>query len=243
MKLESFFKFLKAKDFMIIFFDSAFYIVGIYSFYNIPILLPLPVILIAILMKFSKRYDRNYATEISYQLIEFLNYINSNLSIGMSFEHAILSYEKDRYSSFDNPMKIRFEKLINAIKMGVSQEQLLNVLETVFPIRDTKRFSSMLIQSMKTGANQSYIVSITLDKLYIKHKTESEIQTILYQKKTEQMILCMAPMVIILMIRNMSPDYLMPLYSDLLGRIIMTFSFSLLVVMKLVSKKIIQIEI
>ncbi|MBF4691850.1 type II secretion system F family protein [Fusibacter ferrireducens] len=243
MKSENFFKYLKSKDFRIIFFDLTFYILGIKSFYNSFLLLPLPVIVIAILIKFSRRYDRNYASEISFQLIEFLNYINSNLSIGMSFEHAILSYEKDRYSSFDDNMRRRFEKLINAIRMGVSQEQLLGVLETVFPIRDTKRFASMLIQSMKTGANQSFIVSITLDKLYIKHKTESEIQMILYQKKTEQMILCMAPMLVILMIRGMSPEYLMPLYTEVIGRMIMTFSFSLLVAMKLISKKIIQIEV
>lgn len=243
MKSKEFLNALKSKDFAIIFFDMAFYIMGIYSFYNIPLLLPLPVVVIAIFMKFTKRYDRNYASEISFQLIEFLNYINSNLSIGMSFEHAILSYEKDRYSSFDSSMKTRFEKMINAIRMGVSQEQLLGVLETVFPIKDTKRFSSMLMQSMKTGANQSFIVSITLDKLYIKHKTESEIQMILYQKKTEQMILCMAPMMVVLMIRSMSPDYLMPLYTEIIGRMIMTFSFSLLVAMKLISKKIIRIEI
>lgn len=233
----------KELDLMHFFFDLTFYILGIIAFYNNYTLFPVPLISMVALTKYKQFYKRNKAREISQHLIEFLNYINSNLSIGMSFEQAILSYEKDHFSTFDHEMKAKFEKLINAIKMGMSRDQLLSILETVFPIRDTKRFSTMLRQSMRTGANQSFIVSITLDKLYVKHRTESEIELILFQKKTEQMILCIAPMFIILMIRQMSPEYLTPLYSSLLGHIIMTISFTLLILMKVISRKIIQIEI
>lgn len=243
MNLSKFVISLKEVDNMHFFFDLIFYILGIIAFYNNPILIPLPIILMLILAKYKHFYKRNNAREISQHLIEFLNYINSNLSIGMSFEQAILAYEKDHFSSFDQDMKLKFEKLINAIKMGMSRDQLLSILETVFPIKDTKRFSTMVRQSMKTGANQSFIVSITLDKLYVKHRTESEIEMILFQKKTEQMILCIAPMFIILMIRQMSPEYLLPMYSSLLGHTIMSVSFSLLIIMKIISKKIIQIEI
>lgn len=235
LKLDNF-------DWAHIFFDLSFYILGILSFYDSLLICTLPIVVIALMMLFTSLYNRSLTQDYRRYLTEFLNYINSNLSTGMTFEHAILSYEKDTFSKFDKHISNGFEKIIKAIRMNLSREQVLKVLYDVFPVKETQQFSNILCQSMSTGANQSFIVSITLDKLHIKQKTLEEINTILFQKKAEQRILCLAPMVIIFMIKDMSPGYMDVMYTTLLGNIIMTVSFLMVIFMKVISTKITNID-
>jgi tight adherence protein B len=174
--------------------------------------------------------------------IDFLNQINSNLCIGMGFESAVIASSKMLQNDLNDSSKAII-KLSHSIQMGVRGELLYQSVCDVFPIYEATLFSRMMQLSKQTGSNPSIITGITIDKLYMKHKVNNEIEMVLYQKKLEQTILCLAPMFIVLFIRLSSPGYMDLLYQTAIGRVVMTFALSLIIAMKLISEHIIKFKI
>lgn len=223
-------------------FDAIFITLAVISFYSNLIILCLALMLFFIFVFKTKWYNKDLNGFYLDTFIDFLNQVNSNLSTGMGFERAIISLskmlEKDQsYSS------LAIHKLDNTIRLGVHDEMLYNQVTHFFPIHEAELYSRMIQLSKSTGASASLITSITIDKLYMKYKVNSEIEMILYQKKLEQMILCLAPMIIILFIKVSSPGYMDILYTTLIGRVIMTFALMLILIMKTLSEKLVQFEI
>ena len=223
-------------------FDILFVSLGVWAFYN-RIWLVLIVNGWILWMVFKSNHyhkDQTFATLDAF--IDFLNHINANLSVGMGFERSITasSNEIKTDMSYASQMILKLDK---AIKMGIQNEDISLKLKEAFPINESELFSRMLLLSKTTGADPCIITGITLDKLYLKHKVKSEIEIILYQKKLEQTILCLAPMMIVLFIRFTSPDYMEPLYNTFSGFITSSVAFALVIIMKLVSNHIINFEV
>lgn len=190
----------------------------------------------------TNRYHKSLERFYLNHFVDFLNQINSNLCIGMGFDASIttsaaLLNADTSYSSQ------AIHQLNNAIKMGIKSSELFNKIQDLFPISEAILFCNMMQSSKETGASPSEITGITIDKLYLKFKINDEIETILYQKKLEQSILCLAPMFIILFIKLSSPKYLDAMYQTVFGTIWMSISFMLIAVMKVVSEHIVQLKI
>ncbi len=223
-------------------FDLVFYALGIYAFYaNIWLTLGSEFVLF-LLLKYSKYYLKNLDHYYLDHFIDFLNQINSNLAVGMGFDSAIIASSKE-LSQDQNYSSQTMHLLNRSIQLGVDVNSLFEQLNQRFPIGETVLFSRMMQLSKETGANLSNITDITIDKLYLSHKVKQEIDTILFQKKLEQSILCIAPMVIILFIKSTSSDFMAILYQTFFGRGVMTLSFILIIVMKIISEKIVQFEV
>lgn len=214
-------------------FDSAFWGLGAYAFYRSSVLGVLGGGVILALAATTKRYKRDMRVVILDHFIDFLNHLNAHLSIGMGFENAVL--ECARHEA-DGPT----EALGRAIQMGISSVQINTMLCTFFPIPEAQRFGAMMEVSKETGASADKISETIIDKLYIKHKTGAEVETILFQKRMEQALLCLAPIGIVLFIRSTSPEYLGILYDTLAGRLLMTGAFALIIAMKIISQRLIH---
>lgn len=223
-------------------FDVLFISLGAWAFYNRMWLLILGNGFVIWLLFKTNHYHKDQSFAILDAFIDFLNHINANLSVGMGFERSISASSNELKSDESYAAKTLL-MLDKAIKMGIQSEDVSEKLREAFPINESELFSRMLLLSKTTGADPCLITGITLDKLYLKHKVKSEIEIILYQKKLEQTILCLAPMMIVLFIRFTSPDYMEPLYNTVTGLITSTFAFALIVIMKLASNRIIHFEV
>ncbi len=233
---------LDTLDWFRILFDLLFISLAVISFYNsLGLLLICWTIFFMLVMKkdyYLKNLDGYYLDAF----IDFLNQINSNLCIGMGFDTAIIASSKVLQDDVSYSSKT-IKKLNHSIQMGVGGESLYQKVCDAFPIYETTLFSRMMQLSKETGSNPSIITGITIDKLYMKHKINNEIEMVIYQKKLEQTILCLAPMCIVLFIRFSSPGYMDILYQTASGRVVMTFALGLILVMKLLSEHIIKFKI
>lgn len=225
-----------------IFFDGLFIILAATCFYNHHLLTCILMIGFIVLVLRTSRYHKNNQPFYLDAFIDFLNDINANLWLGMGFDTAITTASKSLNAS-KSYTSSAIHAISHAILIGVKMDVILEKVIEYYPISEANQFTQLMALSRETGSNPSQIANITLDKLHMKYKIRKEIENILFQKRLEQTILCLAPMVIILFIRLSAPDYLSVLYTTLVGRITMTFALSLILIMKGLSEHIVKIDV
>ena len=232
----------KRLDLSRILFDGLFIILAGTCFYNHHLLTLFLVLIFILFVLKSTKYHKNNQPFYLDAFIDFLNDINANLWLGMGFDTAITTASKSLNASKSYTSRA-IHAISRAILIGVKMDVILEKVVDWYPISEAEQFTQLMALSRETGSNPSQIANITLDKLHMKYKIRKEIETILFQKRLEQTILCLAPMVIILFIRLSAPDYLSILYSSLVGRITMTFALSLILIMKGLSEHIVKIDV
>lgn len=200
--------------------------------------------LIAALAVFAVYRHTRYYSADKYALyldsfIDFLNFVNSGLSAGLTFETAI-NESKTTIQQDVTYTQAVFAKLREAIRIGIVGSELYDELDKWYPIEDCKLYTKMLKLSKKTGASMRSVTEVALSNLYSRYKTVNEARLIMYQKKLEQMILCIAPLFVILFVKSSSGDFIQIMYTSALGRIVMTASFAMLIIMKSVGRKIVE---
>lgn len=220
--------------------DVFFYPLSMYFFFNQIVMALLAIVVIIFICIKTTIYQKDLYMTVLQSFMEFLNQIHSHSAVGIGFKNAILATKQEEVNQ---RLHVCLDLLKKDIQFNGSHEGITQILEGSFPIDEVKIFNVMLGQSAQTGTSVSTIVSITIDQLYLKFKSQKEIDVLLFQKKLEQTILCAAPLMIIASIRLASPQYLSPLYSSGQGTVIMMFAFGLLVLMKTISEKIVKIPI
>lgn len=222
--------------------DLMFYPVGIKFFFDSTILAIIASFMILILLMTKKCYRSDSYLSTFNALLEFLNHINTYLSVGYSFKNAIMKFD-EQDGSHPEHLCETMKALQNIIVFNGTDQKLFEILNNRYPIKETESFQRLMHQAIIAGSQSSYIVNVTLDLLYMKNKTQLEVELILFQKKLEQMILCMAPLGIIGFIKITSSQYLTILYTTLPGRLIMMFAFGILIIMKITSDHIVKIKL
>ncbi len=221
--------------------DLIFYPMGIYLFFNRLIPVVIAVFAIMLLAKLKLAYKKDLYTDHFNGFMDFLNYLSSHISIGQTVKYAILNFSPTAMhpSTLQNTL-IKLKK--NLILNG-STSDFSKIIAEAYPIGETHTFNEQIQLAIHSNSQSLFIVNKTLDVLFLKKETYEEIEMILFQKKLEQMILCLAPLFIIIFIRATSSEYLSVLYDTIPGQIIMGLSFGLLIVMKHVSDRIVQIKL
>jgi Flp pilus assembly protein TadB len=221
--------------------DAIFYGFGSYLFFDSLLLGVLVLIPIGLLIYYKKAYQSDLYYKNFSGFIEFLNHINAHLSVGLTFKNSIINFNASKDQS--RQLAEIMHALHRIMNVNGTTGSLMKEIETAYPIEEAKIFTNLMGTAITSNVQSAYIVNKTLDILYLKKETYQEVELILFQKKMEQAILCMAPLAIIAFIRTSASEYLEILYTTLQGRGIMAFAFVLLILMKLISDYIVKIKL
>ncbi|MBS7528242.1 hypothetical protein KHM83_16255 [Fusibacter paucivorans] len=227
---------IEALDLSALIYDLAFFISGIAVFYHTLWCIPIGIVIIFLKLRLLHAFKKSNELLYLESFIDFLNHLNSQLSVGMTFEKALLSLENSRNAG-------KLTHLMHTVKLGATAERLYQSMRETFPIEDCSQYCDLLLTGRQLGVDPAFITGKTLEIISYKQQIVSEIQRILYQKKMEQMILVFAPVAIVVFVSSLSPDYLSVLYETEIGRLIMTFALSLIILMKVIAERIVKIEI
>lgn len=89
-------------------------------------------------------------------------------------------------------------------------------------LEDVTLFTQVYRACRETGGNIISAMSEASDMIGDKIKIENEIRAIMSQKKTEGLIISVMPVIIILFLRIIAPDYVEVLYGNVMGIALMT---------------------
>lgn len=225
---------------------AAIFAIG-YVFYRNPIisLLIIPFALLYPKYK-TKEIIRKRKYELNMQFKEALYSLSSSLTAGKSIETAFKEALKDLSIQYPDPntnMIRELEYIVRKLEMNETVESALQDFADRSHLEDIRNFVNVFQISKRSGGNLVQVIKNSTEILKDKIEIRQEIDTLLAERRFEQKVLNVMPILMIFFISMSARDFMQPVFATIQGNIVMTFAVSLLVSAYLISKKIMDIEV
>lgn len=181
------------------------------------------------------------------QFRDALNSIMASLKAGLSINSALIKCADDleRLYSYtkDRPMLEEFIKIKKDLIIGLPVEEALNGFKERTDMEDIDDFVNSVTVVRQKGGNlvevMENVVRMITDKITIKN----EIAILTTGKRLESKIITFIPIVIVIVLSVIAPNYMKPLYSSLVGKILIVIGLMLLLANYFIGRRITNIEV
>lgn len=184
---------------------------------------------------------------LNYQLRDGLNALQASLKAGSSLSNALIRSYEDLEKIFQNekdkPIVDEFRIIAYELDLMMPVEEVLMNFRDRNNIEDISDFVNVTLMTKNQGGNLNEVIGRVTEIISDRIQIEQEINTLVAGKKMEAGVLTVLPIILVVILSLISPDYMKPLYETLLGRILMVIAVILLIANYFVGKKIIEIEV
>ncbi|WP_243141142.1 type II secretion system F family protein [Alkaliphilus pronyensis] len=180
------------------------------------------------------------------QFKEAMYVIASSLSAGKSLEGSIKDALKDMMAIYDDPETLILKELaiiVKRLELNDTVESAIVDLAERSKLEDIRNFADVIIICKRTGGNLIEVMSNTSKIIGEKIAFTQELNLILAQRKFDQKILTIMPFILIVLLSYITQDYMEPIFTTVVGRIVMTIAFFMIMLAVIISKKIMEIEV
>jgi len=184
--------------------------------------------------------------ELNLQFKEALYIISSSLTAGRSVEMAFRGAVKDLsilYIDEETPILKELEYINHQMDLNGTIEQGLVNFARRAHLEEVTNFVDVFTACKRRGGNLIEIIKNTSRNIAEKIQIKQEIETLITEKKFEQKVLFGMPVFLIWMLDSSSPEFMAPVFTELIGRIGMTIAVILFITAYIISSKIIRIEV
>lgn len=222
------------------------FIVGM-IFYQRPIL---ALILSAASIKFpqirTKQIIKKRKKELNTQFKDMLYALSSSMSAGRSLEMAFQDALRDLeviYPDPETPIMQETTYILRCISTNMTVEDAISQFARRAHIEDIENFADVIRICKRSGGNLIEVIRSTSQMITDKIETKNEIETVITAKKFESRIMTCTPIVMVAVLSSSSPDYMEPVFTTVVGAIVMTVAIALFVVSFFIGEKIMNIEV
>ncbi|PKM54323.1 MAG: pilus assembly protein TadB [Firmicutes bacterium HGW-Firmicutes-5] len=179
------------------------------------------------------------------QFREAMYTLSSSLSAGRSAEQACIQTLADLQILYDHQTDIIIEwsLIVKKLNMNETLESALEDLALRAGVEDIHNFTGVFIMAKRTGGDLIRIIRETTHMINEKIEIQKEIDLLVVQKQFEQKILSYIIPGMIVFFQLTSPEFLGPLYTTLIGRMVMVFALFLYMLSRKIGEKIVSIEV
>ncbi len=184
--------------------------------------------------------------ELSLQFKDMLYSLSSSISAGKTIEAALRDVQKDLavlYPGAETSILLEIEIMLRRLEMNETLEAVIAEFAERTDLDDIRHFSDVFRISKRSGANLVEVIRNTTSIINDKLEIMQEIDMMLAERRFEQRVLNIMPVLMILLLSLTAPDYLEPVFKTTAGMAVMTVSIGLLVLAWFISKKITGIRI
>jgi tight adherence protein B len=208
---------------------------GIHASIALPMGMILAVLPLVWLLMRRRRRFRQFAK----QMPDALELISRALRAGHSLASGI-SLVSDEMRP---PINKEFNRVFEEQNLGIPLETSLDNLTDRIPNLDLRFFATAVILQRQTGGDLAEI----LDKIgYLvreRFKIWGQVQALTGEGRLSGIVLLALPPVLFLAVYRLNPDYVMPLFTDPLGRQMLAVAVVMQLLGAIVIKKIINIKV
>ena len=181
-------------------------------------------ICILLMKTFKKKRIESRKWELQSQFKDGIQSISNALNTGYSIENSFGEAIKDLSLLYEKDALIikEFRYIQRQISMNKNVEELILEFGRRSGIDDILSFAEIIRTAKRTGGDLIKVIRITSDNISERMEIQREIKTLITAKKLEGNIMSLLPVFIIVYLRICMPGFLMPLYSTLIGRMVMT---------------------
>jgi Flp pilus assembly protein TadB len=160
---------------------------------------------------------RFYRDNVENDLLQAIVIMNNAFKSGKSIPQAIEVVSKE----LEGGIAIEFGKMKNELSMGLSVETVFDRFAERIEINEISYLTSSLMILNQTGGNIIKVFTSIERSLMNKKKLRLELKALTSGAKTVTYILVLLPIVFMLAITVVSPDYFIPLVDNPLGLLIL----------------------
>ena len=183
----------------------------------------------------NKRRKRKIKNDMLRAVILLNNAFKAGKSVMQAVEVASCS--------LPNPISIEFKKIHEDLSYGISSDVAFSRFARRVNLEEARYISSSLIILNKTGGNIVAVFSSIERTLFEKKKLEEDLKNSTQASNLVVKVLMGVPVLFVLVIYVLSPDYFDPLFSSPLGYMIIFIIFIMFLVYMYLLKKIMKVKV
>ncbi len=201
-----------------------------------------------LLIFFRKKKEeliRKRRYELMLEFKEAIASVQSALNAGYSVENSFLEAGRDMEERFGKEGLItkEFAVLKLRLRANVTLEEILLDLAGRSGIEDIRDFADVFQAAKRSGGDLSRIIRDCVNMISGKVEVRREIETLISSKKMETRIMEAVPFGMIIYISLTSPEFITPLYHNVIGAVVMTACLGFYAGGFLLAEKVVQIEV
>lgn len=184
--------------------------------------------------------------ELCLQFKDMLYSLNSSLTAGKSMENAFKDALRDLSVLYPGPQEyiiLEVEQMTRRLEMNETVEGVISDFAVRTGLEDIENFSDVFQICKRSGANIAEVVRNTSGIINDRIEIRQEIEMLLAQRKFEQKVLNVMPLLLILLLSVSASDYMEPVFTTMAGRLVMTAAIGLLASAWFISSRIMNIKI
>lgn len=173
------------------------------------------------------------------QMIDIAYAMRNSLKAGMTLQQSLQLIATE----FRPPASEQFAIASREVQLGSSVEDALRHVEQRMPNQELKVVVTAVEILRQTGGNMVETFDLLVDTLKSRKRVEGKIKALTAQGRMSAIILCSMPFVMALMLYFLNRPYIQPLFTTILGNIILTVVLLLVTTGWVLIKKVITIEV
>lgn len=189
---------------------------------------------------------RSRKNELNIQFKDLLYSLSSSISAGKSIESAFREAAKDLSILYPNPETCILKEIriiIRKLELNEPIESALYDFAGRAHLEDIENFADVFYTCKRAGGNMVKVISNSTNIISDKIEIRQEIDTMLAERKFEQKVLNMLPILIIILLSVSASDYITPVFNTAAGRVVMSISILLFAGAYFISRKIMDIKV
>jgi tight adherence protein B len=179
------------------------------------------------------------ANKFQRQLPEGLDMLARALRAG----HGFMTGMQMVGDEFPDPIGPEFERAVDEINFGVTTPVALEQLTRRINCQELKFFVTSVIVQRETGGDLSEVIENIARLIRKRFELQGRIRALSAEGKMSAIVLGALPVFIFLTISVLSPNYLVPLYTDSFGQMMVLFAVLMMLFGIAVITKMIKIKI
>jgi tight adherence protein B len=173
------------------------------------------------------------------QMVDALTLMSNGLKSGLSIPQSL----KLVVDNMPNPISQEFDLMLSQNALGVSLEETLNDLATRIPMPDVQMFVTAVNILKDTGGNVAETFDTISKTIRERSKIEKKIAAVTAQGVMQGTIITIVPFVMIVMFYFLDPTFIAPLFTQVLGWIILLAMLTLQIIGGLLIRSIVKIKV
>lgn len=204
-------------------------------------LLGLPAAIVAVLVPslYLKRAKRQRVRRLEQQLPEVLTLLSNALKAGVGLMQGLQHIAGE----VDEPLGGELRRMLRDVAVGITLEEALRTLAERVPSESLEIVTTAIVIQRAAGGNLAEILDTVADTIRERDQIQGEIRTLTTQQTYTGYLLVLLPAGIAAVITLMSPDYMRPLFSTDLGKMLIGGAVTMDILGFMVMRRILAIEV
>jgi tight adherence protein B len=183
---------------------------------------------------FNKR-----VTKFNVQMIDGLGLMANGMKSGLSIVQALGMVKQE----MPNPLAQEFDYVLKQQQLGISVEEAFQNLAKRVPSEDVSMFVTSVVILKETGGNLAETFETIVYVIRERIKIEQKISAMMAQNLAQGAIVFCMPYAMIAMFYFSDPQFLVPMFSEPIGWVMIAVAFTLQMVGGFMIYKIVQIKV